>query len=180
MAIWIAFFRGINVGGNNLLPMKALAALLEKQGCTEVVTYIQSGNAVFRHKEGNAAKLSGIIRRAIEAQHGFAPHMVLLRLEELERAAASNPFSHAEQDPKSLHVFFLTETPPSPDMRELESVKAANEAFFLQDRLFYLHAPDGIGRSKLAAKAERLLGVGATARNWNTVSKMLELARGCE
>lgn len=180
MTIWAAFFRGINVGGNNILPMKELAALLKAQGCSAVVTYIQSGNAVFRHTLGDARKLSSLISNAIEAQYKFVPHIMLLRVEELQQAAAANPFPYAEAEPKSLHVFFLAEAPVKPDMNTLQQLKVASEAFALKGKLFFLHAPEGIGRSKLAARAERLLGVEATARNWNTVSKMLDLTMCCK
>jgi uncharacterized protein (DUF1697 family) len=71
MRTWVALFRGINVGGKNVLPMKNLVATLENIGAREVETYIQSGNAVFRSEETDASLLSGRIRAAIEEGHGF-------------------------------------------------------------------------------------------------------------
>jgi uncharacterized protein (DUF1697 family) len=165
------------VGGSNLLPMKELVALLERLGLENVKTYIQSGNVVFRSAETDAARLAGRISAAIQEGHGFEPHVLVLELQELERVAASNPFPEAEAEPKTLHVNFLAAAPADPDLKALEGLKSESERFSLQGNVFYLHAPDGIGRSKLAANVERLLGVPATARNWRTVSKILELAK---
>ena len=76
---------------------------------------------------------------------------------------------------KELHLYFLVSRPKKPDLDRLDAVKARSERFALKDTVFYLYAPDGIGRSKLAAAVERSLGVAATARNWNTVEKLLEM-----
>lgn len=177
MKTYIALFRGINVGGNNILPMKALTALLEKLGADRVKTYIQSGNAVFQHQTASASQLSSRIGAAIKENHGFEPLVFLLDLGELEQVVASNPFPEAEPEPKTLHLYFLASVPRSPDLKTLDSLKQDNEQFALTDRAFYLHAPDGIGRSKLAARVEKALGVAVTARNWRTVCKILDMAQ---
>ena len=179
MKTYIALFRGINVGGTNVLPMKDLVALLENIGSQNVKTYIQSGNAVFQNKEENASLLSKEIRAAIKKGYGFEPQVLLLKPEELERAVASNPFSEAECEPKTLHIHFLASMPKNPDLGALESIKGDRERFALKDGVFYLHAPDGIGRSKLAANAEKLLGVAVTGRNWRTVCKVMAMAKQC-
>ena len=176
MTNYIALFRGINVGGNNLLLMKDLVAALENLGCQDVATYIQSGNAVFRSKETDTSLLSDRIKAAIGESHGFEPMVLLLGSEELERIIHSNPFPEAESEPRTLHLYFLAASPERPDLDALERIKGERERFVLVDGVFYLHAPDGIGRSKLAANAEKLLGVPATARNWRTVRKVLEMA----
>ncbi|MBA2713941.1 MAG: DUF1697 domain-containing protein [Rubrobacteraceae bacterium] len=177
MKTWAALFRGINVGGNNILPMKELVATLESVGCQDVETYIQSGNTVFRSEEEDASLLSDRIRTAVEESHGFEPRVLVLGAEELERVVRSNPFPEAESEPKSLHVYFLASSPERPDLDALEGIKGDRERFVLEGDTFYLNAPDGVGRSKLAAKAEKLLGVSATARNWRTVVKLSAMAR---
>ncbi len=177
MKTYIALFRGINVGGNNVLPMKDLVALLENIGSQNVKTYIQSGNAVFQNKEENASLLSNRIRAAIKKSHGFEPQVLLLKPEEIERAVESNPFPEAESEPKTLHVHFLASMPKNADLGALESIKSDRERFALKDGVFYLHAPDGIGRSKLAANTEKLLGVAITGRNWRTVCKVMAMAK---
>jgi uncharacterized protein (DUF1697 family) len=176
MKTYIALFRGINVGGNNVLPMKDLATALESAGARDVATYIQSGNAVFWSEEQDAALLAEGIRAAIGERHGFEPRVLVLASEEMEEVVRSNPFPEAESEPKTLHVYFLAAPPERPDLEALEGIKGELERFVLVDGVFYLHAPKGIGRSKLAANVEKLLGVPATARNWRTVRKVIEMA----
>ena len=174
---YIALFRGINVGGNRQLPMSEVRGLLEKHGCVDVRTYVQSGNAIFRSAVANPADLATRVTAAVAKTRGFEPRVLVLTRGELERAAAGNPFPQADGNPTSLHLFFLTERPKKPDLQSLESLKAPTENFALKDRTFYLHTPDGFGKSKLATRAERLLGVEATARNWRTVTTLIEMAR---
>jgi uncharacterized protein (DUF1697 family) len=176
MKTYIALFRGINVGGTNILPMKDLVALLENIGSQNVKTYIQSGNAVLQNKEENVFLLSNKIRAAIKKNHGFEPHVLLLTPEEIERAIESNPFPEAEAEPKTLHVYFLASMPKNPDLGALECIKSDRERFAFRDGVFYLHAPEGIGRSKLAANTEKLLDVAITGRNWRTVRKLMAMA----
>jgi len=174
---WIALFRGVNVGGRNLLPMKALVALLAEEGLDEARTYIQSGNVVFRGA-GSAAAIAERILAAVAARFGFRPHLLLLSAADLERAASANPYPEACATPQYLHLWFLVEAPTAAGAKSLEAVRAPSERFTVRGRVLYLHAPEGIGRSKLAARAESLLGVAATARNWRTVTQLLELAGG--
>lgn len=176
MKTWIAFFRGINVGGNNKLPMKELAALLEGLGLSEVRTYIQSGNVVFRSARGTAEKWSGEIRHAVAERFGFSPWVLVMDVAALRKIAEANPFPHAETDHKTLHLFFTAGPPARADRAGLDALKSPTETWTILGSVFYLHAPEGIGRSKLAARAERLLGVETTARNWRTVREVLTLA----
>jgi uncharacterized protein (DUF1697 family) len=177
MTIWVALFRGVNVGGHNLLPMKDLTATLEEIGCTRVKTYIRSGNVVFSKADSKAPLLARLIEKTVFKRHGFEPKVLLLTVRALEKAVQLNPFPDAVADPKSLHFLFLAEKPLSPDYDSLNQIKSDSESYALKGGMFYLHAPDGIGRSKLAARAEKLLGVSATGRNWRTVSALLDLAK---
>ena len=176
MATWIAFFRGINVGGRNILPMRALQALLEELGCTDVRTVIQSGNVVFRHKVRQATEMSQTISQAVLNRFHFAPYVLLMTVDDLKSALASIPFSPTKEDFRTLQLYFLSAKPTAADLAGLKQIKSASENFELIGQVFYLHAPEGIGRSKLAARVEKLLGVSATARNWRTAQKMFELA----
>jgi uncharacterized protein (DUF1697 family) len=177
MKTYIALFRGINVGGKNILPMKELVAILENLGSQGVKTYIQSGNAVFQHKAERSSELADRIRIAIKERHGFEPQVLLLDVAEMEQAVASNPFPEAESNPKTLHLYFLADPPQNPDLETLDGLKRDTERYSLNDKVFYLYAPDGIGRSKLAARAEKALGVAATARNWRSVCKIMAMAK---
>jgi uncharacterized protein (DUF1697 family) len=175
MDTYIALFRGINVGGNNPLPMLELVTLLEEFGLSNVKTYIQSGNAVFQSKQVNSEELSQKISAAIEKRRGFVAQVLILDVNEFRTAIASNPFPEAEAEPNTLHCFFLSSLPEQPNLKALETVKKDSEQFRLLDKIFYLYAPEGIGRSKLAMKVEKTLGVAVTARNWRTVSKIMEM-----
>lgn len=175
MTTYIALFRGINVGGKSTLPMKELVAILEGLGARRVRTYIQSGNAVLESDERDASRLCSRMRSAILERRGFEPHVLLLAPEDLESAIRDNPFPEAEAEPKSLHAGFLAARPEKPDLKGLEGLRCNGERFVLTDRVFYLHAPEGVGRSRLAAGAERLIGVPMTDRNWRTVCKVREL-----
>lgn len=175
MPTWIALFRGINVGGKNVLPMKELVRELESLKLRNVRTYIQSGNAVFEGPQKGVATLGERIGKRVEKSRGFKPHVLIVSARKMQEAIASNPFPEAVQEPKSLHLFFLDAVAEAPDLEALSKLKAASERFQLVDDVFYLHAPDGIGRSKLAAGVEKCLGVTATARNWRTIERIMEL-----
>ncbi len=175
MESYVALFRGINVGGKNMVPMKALIVLFEDLGFRNVKTYLQSGNVVFESSGKSAAQLSAKISGEMKKHLGFEVRVILLGLEELKEAILANPFPEAISDPRTLHVGFLTSAPQNPDMFRLESLKKKSERFHLTDKVFYFHAPEGVGRSRLAANVERLLAVTMTGRNWRTVNKIWEL-----
>jgi uncharacterized protein (DUF1697 family) len=178
MTTWIALFRGINVGGKNVLPMKSLVAILAKLGHRDIQTYIQSGNAVFRSAKKKAADVEQQISAAVAKTHGFRPRVLALEVRDLQKAIAANPFSAAAAHPQTLHLYFLTQAAAQPDIKALNELKAKNESFVITKKVFYLHAPEGIGKSKLAGRVEKCLQVDATARNWQTVSNVFEMARG--
>jgi uncharacterized protein (DUF1697 family) len=178
MKICIALLRGINVGGKNLLPMKELVAMLGDLGAQKVKTYIQSGNVVFVWKGKDTSKLSNQVRAEIKKRRGFDPHILLLELKDFEKVIQQNPFPpEAEADPRALHAGFLAAEPERHDLKTLESLKSDSERFRLVGKVFYLHAPEGVGRSKLAANSERLLGVPMTDRNWRTVLELWKMAQ---
>jgi uncharacterized protein (DUF1697 family) len=175
MKTYIALFRGINVGGKNILPMKELVAVLETLGLQGIKTYIQSGNVICRSQTADTAQLSRKISAAIKQSHGFEPQVLLLDSAALDKAIRENPYPEAEAVPNTLHVNFIAAIPPKPDLNALEKIRTESERFHLARDVLYLHAPDGIGRSKLATNMERLLGVTMTSRNWNTVRKLKEM-----
>ena len=171
---WIALFRGINVGGKNVVAMRDLTRVMQSIGAREIKTYIQSGNVVFASDTARGVDLEGEIATTMHTSFGIEAAVQVLSVTDFKAAAARNPFGDVEG--KSLHLYFLEAKPSAPDLDALASLQSESERYVLDGNVFYLHAPDGIGRSKLAARAEKLLGVSATARNWNTVSKLLALA----
>ena len=177
MITYIALLRGINVGGRNKLPMKELKNVLAQLGLQNIKTYIQSGNVIFDSDTAERDTLAQQITEGINNSHGFAPRIMILTLDELETAVAQNPYPQATAEPKTLHLYFLATEAPHPNWAKLEERRSKNEQFTLIDKVFYLHAPDGIGRSKLAEQIEKALGVPTTARNWRSVTKILDLVQ---
>lgn len=175
--IWIALLRGINVGGNNILPMKELTHAMTQAGFEDVKTYIQSGNVVFKSKMKSASKIAEKLGHVIEDAKGFRPQIMVLSGEGLSAALKANPYSQAEEEPKTLHFYFMSGKIKNVDFTPLEDLKKPNEAFSLKGDVFYLYAPDGIGRSKMADRVEKTLGVGVTARNLRTVMKIMEMVQ---
>lgn len=176
---WIALLRGVNVGGRNKLLMQALREAMERAGFANARTYIQSGNCVFDAETNDPAAVAAEVSALIQREFGFEPRIVALTREQLEAAIAANPYREAgEADGKSVHFYFLSAPAKSADLGALQALAAANEAFTLTERVFYLHAPDGIGRLKLAEKVEAKLGVLATARNFGSVQAIAALATG--
>jgi uncharacterized protein (DUF1697 family) len=172
---FVALFRGINVGGKNTLPAKDLVTLMKGMGLEEIRTYIQSGNVVFQSAAKRLSNITHEIRDAIDERFGFRPKVIVLDAAGLHEAIAANPFSEANSEPRTVHLTFLSALPEDPDLESLERLRAPRERFELTGGVFYLHAPDGIGRSKLAARLEKELGVPGTSRNWRTVLRLEEM-----
>lgn len=157
--------------------MEDLRELLAKLGCGDVATYIQSGNAVFRYKD-DAAKLPELIATEIDSCFGFRPSVMVLTADEFDAVAKANPFIAEASEPKFLHVWFVREPTTRANTTRMSELESGGEKFLLTDTAVYLYAPDGVGRSKLAAGMEKCLGVPATARNWRTVCKIGEMVSG--
>ena len=175
MAVWLALFRGINVGGKHIVPMKPLTELMTQAGCSKVKSYIQSGNVVFQHETADKTALSVMLSQLVAEHFGFCPKVMVLSAAEFSAITSQNPFLNQCEQGKNLHVFFLESAATSADLAALASFKQSGEQFHLTPHAFYLHAPEGIGRSKLVTKIDKCLGVASTARNLNTLEKLSEL-----
>ncbi|MDC0598807.1 DUF1697 domain-containing protein [Gammaproteobacteria bacterium] len=172
METYIALLRGINVGGKHILPMKNLVELLEGLQLKNIKTYIQSGNVAFQSKKIEKNRLAERIADKINNKFYFSPQVFVLDKKEFKRAVDLNPYSEVMTEGKNLHLTFLLHKPINPEIDSLQALQKNDEKFTLIDKVFYLYAPEGIGRSKLAGKIEKLLGVKGTTRNWNSVMKI--------
>ena len=178
MNTWIALLKGINMVGKHKLPMKELVVLLEELNARDVKTYRQSGNAVFRHRAKNAARLAKRISAAVGKAYEFEPLVMLLETEKLARIIADNPFPEAEAEPGALVVGFLTAVPEQPDGEALEKVRRKNERFALRDDVFYFYAPEGFHKSKIGPWLKRSFSrVAGTGRTWSTLEKVMTIAK---
>jgi uncharacterized protein (DUF1697 family) len=177
MPRFVALLRGINVGGHRKVPMARLREAMGAAGFDDVSTYLQSGNVVLSASESDADAVAREVERAIVEAFGFDVDVLVRSGAELAAVIAENPFAaQAAADPKRVHASFLADQLRPAALDDLETARFAPEEVVAGDRVLYLHLPEGIGRSKLAAAlTDRRLGTLATARNWRTVEALADL-----
>jgi uncharacterized protein (DUF1697 family) len=176
--VFAALLRGLNVGGRNKLSMSELRSLIASLGYGDVVTYIQSGNAVFRSPTDDRAKTARAIERAIAAETGLGVSVLLRTHHELDATRTANPFLEHGAAPKHLHVVFLGTEPAAQALSTLDPNRSPGDTFHVVGSEIFVDYANGAGRSKLTLDYfERRLGTIGTARNWNTVLKLTELTR---
>lgn len=179
MTSYVALLRGINVGGHKKVPMAALRELLTGLGHGEVRTHLQSGNAVFTSAEQDPAVLVDELERAIEDRFGFEVRCIVLSAAELRAAADRNPFPPSSFEPSKLVVLFLSSPPDLGRLGTIDAGKYRPDDFRPGEREIFVHCPGGLGTSKLMPVLGKATGDAvATARNWNTVVKLLAMSEG--
>ena len=182
MPVIICMLRGVNVLGHNKIKMDALKALCVSLKFKDPQTFIQSGNVIFRTDEKDLAKLARRIQGAIERKIGFRPEVILRTAAEMRDAIARNPFSKRNGiEPSKLLVTFLATAPAKEAREQTLAIKTDPEELHVIGREVYIYFLNGQGRSKLSwSKVERALATSGTGRNWNSVTKMLEIAEQME
>jgi uncharacterized protein (DUF1697 family) len=169
---YVALLRGINVGGRNKVPMADLRSLVTDLGHTDVSTYVQSGNVILSSTAGAAAVAEGM-EKAIGRELGLDVDVVVRTRPQLAKIAAANPF---DGNDTYVHVVFLDAQPSAGKVRSLDPDRSPPDEFVVLGKEIYVHYPNGSGRSKITASYfEAKLGVRGTARNFNTVNKLLAL-----
>jgi len=177
MPALIAMLRGVNVGPHNRISMEALRALCGSLVLESVETYVQSGNVVFRTQERNLSALAKRFEDAFEKKFGFRASLVLRTAREMRTVIANNPFAERKDiEPAKFHVIFLTEELDPEARKQLEAARVGPEEIKAHAREVFVYYPQGMGRSKLPTVMDRILKKAGTARNWNSVTKMLEMA----
>ncbi|HEY3692012.1 MAG TPA: DUF1697 domain-containing protein [Pseudonocardiaceae bacterium] len=185
MPTHVALLRGINVGDGNRVAMTDLRGVVASLSHTDVATYIQSGNVVFTSPETDTAAIAAALERAIAESLSVRPKVVVLSCDELRHVVAGNPWPD-EANPKYLHAAFTNE---QIGLNQLATIAAAaqratdkgsRDEATVVGRTLFLHTPDGLGRSELAAQLARAGGPlaaagSATVRNWATVTKLLAM-----
>jgi uncharacterized protein (DUF1697 family) len=170
----LALLRGINVGGKAKLPMKELAAIFAAAGASAVQTYIQSGNVIFEAEDAGpvVAKVTAEIGRV----YGYPGRIVVRSLAELKAAYKGNPFAKVGAPLETLHVYFLADMPEAGAVKGLDPERSPGDSFVVRSREVYLQLPNGMARTKLTnVYFDAKLKTVSTARNWNTVGKLLEM-----
>lgn len=174
MTRFIALLRGINVGGRNKVPMAELRTLLAGLGYTDVKTHLQSGNAVFSASAKTATQVTKAVEAALAKQYGRNIAVVVRTAAELRAAIDANPL--AVDHPSHFLVNFYAEPIDRAKLADLDADAYAPEQLALADREIYYNFPGGMRDAKLPTVVDRKLKTLGTGRNWNTVTKLLELA----
>ncbi len=174
--VQVVLLRGINLGPHHRISMPDLRTLLEDAGFGDVRTYVQSGNIVLESKL-SPDELAGRCEQLISKRFGFqAPAIVRVR-DELAAVVKRNPLGELAENPKRYQVSFLERELDAERVRKLQELAQPEERLVAIGRELYGWHPDGVGRSKLWGRlAGNGLGVTATARNWTTVTTLLEMA----
>lgn len=176
MKTYVALLRGINVGGHKKVPMSTLRELLTEIGFHNVQTYIQSGNVVLQSSEENTKAIEAKIHKVIESHFQFEVPVLVKTKDELELIFNTCPF---EEDKKVKSYFILLQDTPSKELIEEASKKEyKTEEFKITNSCIYFYNEAGYGKSKFNANYfERMLETAATARNYNTMVKLLSLSK---
>jgi uncharacterized protein (DUF1697 family) len=182
MTVGIAMLRGVNVGGHNRIKMQELRALCETLRLRDAQTYVHSGNVVFRTDERDWAALTKKLENGIARKFGFRPSVVLRTVAQMRGVVARNPFAKRSGiEPSKLLVTFLAGQPSAEARETLRAMKTEPEEMWIDAREAYIYFPNGMARPKLSWPAiERVLKVIGTGRNWNSVTKLLEMAEKLE
>ena len=171
----VALLRAINLGSKRRVSMGDLRELLESHGYEDVRTLLQSGNVVLSSPI-SGARLEGALERQLAAGLGIEVDVLVRSRKQLADVVARDPLGKIAKNPSRYLVSFLRSKPPAKVVRDLTAADVAPERFLIAGRELYAWHPDGVQQSKLNKLLARRLGVAATARNWNTVTKLLELA----
>ncbi len=171
--VFIVLFRGL--GGATKLPTKPLKEALTEVGFRSVATYIASGNVVLASAM-RADEVKARVAAIVDEKFDFSKNIMVVTRMEWSDLIAQNPFPEAVDEPTTLHAFALEAEPAEAAVATLIARAAATERAVVRGKVLYFHAPNGFGTSKLPPIIDRTLGVATTARNWNTVLKLAELA----
>jgi uncharacterized protein (DUF1697 family) len=182
MAVIISMLRGVNVGGHNKVKMEVLRALYKSLKLRDAQTYVQSGNVIFATEERDMVRLAKRIEDGIEWKFGFRSDVILRTAAEMKEVIAKNPFAKRRGiEPGKLLVSFLASDPGEEGREKIRQMKCDPEEMRVEGREIYIYFPNGAGRSKLNwAGLGKMLKTPATGRNWNSVTKMLEMAERLE
>jgi uncharacterized protein (DUF1697 family) len=181
MPIYISMLRGINILGRKRVEMTRLREMLEGMGFEQVRTYINSGNVVFKTGKSAPSELSRRIEERMVAEFGFSALVITRTANELGRAIEGNPFvKESRSDPSRVFIGFLTQAAKADAVSKLQARATKAEQAHCCGKEIYVYYVDGMGRARLLTHGvlERVLAVSVTMRNWNTVSKLYEMARG--
>ena len=168
--MYVAFLRGLNVGGRNRIAMTDLSATFEASGATGVRTYIQSGNVLFHAPDGKLGDVVAAVKRRISARLDSKIAVAVRAATRLRAIATEHPFQAIAADPRQMHVGFLRERPSPEAVARLDPNRSPPDRLLVRDCEIYPLLPNGVARTKLSnAYFDSVLGIPSTFRNWRTV-----------
>jgi uncharacterized protein (DUF1697 family) len=176
---YIALLRAINVGGHSVTRMSDLRAIFESLGMTEVVTYIQSGNVLFNSKDGDPDHLAHLLQKKLGSALGYPVPVFVFVRQQLEDAAAHNPFDPEHRDKEQrCHLMFLSGEPDAAHRAALMALEGDEYSFSVYGKvLYYAYSREVEGSGRRSIDFEKVLGVTGTSRTWKVVNKLIELSR---
>jgi uncharacterized protein (DUF1697 family) len=177
MPRYVALLRSVNVAGHGRITMNDLRASFEGLEYADVTTYIQTGNVLFATGSKSEANIAAAIERRLAADFGASPAVILRTVPELLRIGTASPYPKKGAQASRHHVTFLASEPAPEALASLALTPSGHDELVVDGREVYVHTPDGYAETKYTgAFIERRLGVLSTTRNWNTVTKLCELA----
>ena len=177
MPRYVALLRSVNIGGYGRMAMNDLRETFGSLGYDNVVTYIQSGNVLFSTSSKSEKAIVEAIEGRIAHDFGDAPSVLLRTVPDLRRIGSKSPYAKAGANPARHHVTFLDAAPSKAAIKALELPPSGQDELVVDGREVYVHTPNGYAETKYTGTfLERRLGVVSTTRNWNTVTKLCELA----
>jgi uncharacterized protein (DUF1697 family) len=179
MPTLISFLRGVNMAGHNSIKMTELALLYNDLGFIDAETYIQSGNVIFRSSEQETiAQISQKIEMAIFKRFNYKVPLMVRTIAEIRALDSYNPFLSEENfDSSRMAVMFLHEECSMLQLQKAEHIDYPPDKFKISGSEIFIYCPNGFGRTKLYTNFfEKKMGVTGTARNWNTITTILNIA----
>jgi uncharacterized protein (DUF1697 family) len=174
---FVALLRSVNVAGHGRLAMNELRASFEALGYTDVTTYIQTGNVLFTAGSKSERGIAATVEQRLAEDFGDSPAVLVRSVADFRRVGSSSPYAKAGADPARHHVTFLATVPTKAALEALTLPPSGHDELVVDGKEVYVHTPDGYADTKYTGTfLERRLGVVSTTRNWNTVTKLSELA----
>jgi uncharacterized protein (DUF1697 family) len=175
MTTWVALFRGINVGRNKRIAMSDLRTMLISLGCADVRTHLQSGNAIFTAQGRKPESLEQELSAGIRNTFGMDVAVMVRTAAELAAVVDANPLVARGVDTRELHATFLAAAPVAAKIAAVDRDACAPDEFAVGKRVIYLRLRNGVMGSRLP-DWDKLMGMRTTTRNWNTTTRLRDLA----
>jgi len=179
MQTYISFLRGVNMTGHNSIKMTDLSTLFKDLGFNDAMTYIQSGNVIFTGASFlNISEIATTIEKKILKRFNFNVPAMIRTVQDIKNLTPLNPFLQQENfDTSKMAVMFLHEKATDAQIQKVINIDYPPDKFKIIGSEIFIYCPNGFGRTKLYTNFfEKKMGVTGTARNWKTITTILQIA----